>query len=296
MSYVKSFAIGHGDMYYICHGSDNFTIIDCSIPDDREGSILSELKTQSANKSVVRFISTHPDQDHLRGLVEFDDSLGLLNFYVVKNSTVKSTETADFVRYKELRDGTKAFYLYRGCNRRWMNQSDDDRKTSGIEILWPIVSDTDYKSALVDAASGMTPNNISCVVRYALNEGPSMIWMGDLETDFMEKIQDKVDLPETDILFAPHHGRDSGKVPNKWLEDVNPGLIVIGEAPSEYLNYYSGYNVVTQNSCGDILFDCVERKARIYVGDRAYSTGSDFLDDEGLDHEHGLYYLGTLPC
>jgi hypothetical protein len=177
-----------------------------------------------------------------------------------------------------------------------MNQSDDERKTSGLEIVWPGLTDPDYMSALADAAAGMTPNNISCIVRYAVHEGPSMIWMGDLETDFMEKLQDKVTLPETDILFAPHHGRDSGKVPRKWLEDMNPGLVVIGEAPSEYLNYYFGYNVMTQNSCGDILFDCVEHKARIYVGVRAYSTGSNYLDDEGLDHNHGLYYLGSLPC
>lgn len=36
MSIIKSYAIGNGDMYYIRHNSDNFTIIDCSMPDDRE--------------------------------------------------------------------------------------------------------------------------------------------------------------------------------------------------------------------------------------------------------------------
>jgi len=41
MSIVKSFAIGNGDMYYIRHGSDNFSIIDCSVPTDRAGSILA---------------------------------------------------------------------------------------------------------------------------------------------------------------------------------------------------------------------------------------------------------------
>ena len=29
MSIVKSFSVGNGDMFYINHGSDNFTIIDC---------------------------------------------------------------------------------------------------------------------------------------------------------------------------------------------------------------------------------------------------------------------------
>ena len=29
MSIVKSFSVGEGDMYYIVHNTDNFTVIDC---------------------------------------------------------------------------------------------------------------------------------------------------------------------------------------------------------------------------------------------------------------------------
>jgi len=29
MSIIKSFAVGNGDMFYIKHNSDNFSIIDC---------------------------------------------------------------------------------------------------------------------------------------------------------------------------------------------------------------------------------------------------------------------------
>jgi glyoxylase-like metal-dependent hydrolase (beta-lactamase superfamily II) len=96
MSIIKSFAVGNGDMYYIRHGSDNFTIIDCSLPDDREGAILAELQAQSRDKGIKRFISTHPDQDHIRGLVELDDVLTLLNFYCVQNTATKGSKTLDF--------------------------------------------------------------------------------------------------------------------------------------------------------------------------------------------------------
>jgi hypothetical protein len=101
-------------------------------------------------------------------------------------------------------------------------------------------------------------------------------------------------LPKVDVLFAPHHARASGKVPHGWLEQLDPGLIIIGEAPSEYLDYYSGYDIITQNSAGDLMFDCVEGKARIYAGSHTYVA--DCLEDEGLDHSHGLYYVGTLGC
>jgi beta-lactamase superfamily II metal-dependent hydrolase len=293
VSIVKSFAIGLGDMYYVQHNSDNFTIIDCSLPDERSGSILAELKTQSKDKGITRFVSTHPDQDHISGLELLDDTLPILNFYCVKNAAKKSTETTDFKRYRQLHDDTKkAFYLSRECTRRWMNQSDDDRKQSGIDILWPILGNEDHESALVDAANGMTPNNISCIVKYSINEGATFLWMGDLHADFMEKIKDNFTMPKVDVLFAPHHGRNSGKVPSEWLEQMDPGLIVVGEAPSEHLHYYPGYNTLTQNSCGDALFDCVRGKIRIYLADHAYAV--DYLDDEGLDHEHGLYYVGTL--
>ena len=293
MSLVKSFAIGNGDMYYIRHGSDNFTVIDCSLPADREGSILAEIATQSKDKGIRRFISTHPDQDHISGLVELDDHWPIRNFYCVKNAAAKESPTQAFERYCSLRDDLKkAFYLYKGCTRKWMNQDGDGRSSAGLNVLWPVTNDPDFKSALADAAAGMTPNNISCIVKYSLKGGASMLWMGDLETDFMEKIEDNVDIPTVDILFAPHHGRDSGKVPVAWLEEMDPGLIVIGEAPSEYLNYYAGYNIITQNSSGDLLFDCQAGKTHIYAGDNAYEV--DFLTDEGLDHSHGLYYIGTL--
>jgi len=293
MSLVKSFAIGNGDMYYIRHGSDNFTIIDCNLPEERSGSILAEIATQSKDKGITRFISTHPDQDHISGLTELDETIGILNFYCVANQAAKKNPTTDFKHYCKLRDDPKkAFYLYKGCSRRWMNKSDDTRGQAGIDILWPVLTDADYKSALGDAASGLPPNNISCVVQYSLKDGVTMLWMGDLETDFMEEIEAKVGIPKVDILFAPHHGRDSGKVPTAWLEAMNPGLIVIGEAPSEYLNYYRGYDIITQNSTGDILFDCVTGKVHVYVDDHTYVA--ECLDDEGLDHKHGLYYVGTL--
>ncbi|MCW3843528.1 MBL fold metallo-hydrolase [Micromonospora yasonensis] len=295
MPTIKSFAIGNGDMYYIRHGSDNFTIIDCSLPPERAGSILAEISTQSKDKGITRFISTHPDQDHIGGLVDLDDHIGIRNFYCVKNAATKEDPTADFNRYCSLRDDTKkAFYLYKGCTRRWMNQHSAERGSAGLSVLWPETSDPDFNSALADAAAGMSPNNISCILQYTVNDGPRMLWMGDLETDFMEKIEAKVTLPKVDILFAPHHGRTSGKVPRAWLEQMDPGLVVIGEAPSEYLHYYDGYNSITQNSCGDILFETDTNKVHIYVGDNAYSV--NFLDDESLDHSDGLYYIGTLEC
>lgn len=50
MSTVKSLAIGNGDMFYIGHGSENFTIIDCCLSEDNKSLIVKELKAQFENK------------------------------------------------------------------------------------------------------------------------------------------------------------------------------------------------------------------------------------------------------
>ena len=42
MSIVKSFSVGYGDMFYIKHGSENFTVIDCYIDDENEDDNLMD--------------------------------------------------------------------------------------------------------------------------------------------------------------------------------------------------------------------------------------------------------------
>ena len=290
MSIIHSYAVGNGDMFSIRHNTDNCTIIDCSISEDNEDWLLGEIDKQSKGKDVVRFISTHPDQDHLMGLTKLDDHIGILNFYVVKNEATKDEETDDFERYKMLRDGDKAFYLYKGCSRMWMNESNEERGGSGINIHWPVTSNEEFKAQLEDAAEGKSPNNISPVITYSLKDGVKIAWFGDLEAEFMEKIEEEITWPDVDILFAPHHGRESGKIPASMLAVMDPKIVVIGEAPSKNLNYYGGYNTITQNSAGSIYFECVKSWVHIYVGSSTYSV--DFLEDKGADSYK--YYLGSL--
>jgi len=172
VSFVISHAVGNGDMFSIQHNSDNFTIIDCCISDDNREWIMRELNRQSEGKGIQRFISTHPDQDHIMGLEYLDDTRKILNFYCVKNKATKDEETNDFKRYFELRDhDKKAFYLYKGCSRKWMNESDEERTTAGINIYWPVLDNLDFKSALQEAADGKSPNNISPVITYAVKNG-----------------------------------------------------------------------------------------------------------------------------
>ena len=294
MSIIKSLSVGNGDMFYIKHGSSNFTIIDCNMDDTNREMITDEIISESSGKDIKRFISTHPDEDHIHGLKYLDDKIGIVNFYCVANEATKEDESEDFIKYKELRDSEKAFYIYRECSRCWMNRNDEEKKygSSGINILWPIREDENYKSELENVKNGESPNNISPIIKYSLNEGVNVLWFGDLENSFMEKIKDTIELPEADIIFAPHHGRKSGKIPKEWMESINPKIVIIGEAPSEKINYLSGYNTITQNTAGNIILDCDKGMVDIYVTNENYSV--DFLEKNDKSDNYSGKYIGTL--
>lgn len=293
MSIIRSYSVGNGDMFFIKHNSDNFTIIDCCMDDLTEDVIVQDLKNHSSDKQITRFISTHPDDDHIRGLAFLHKKMNPLNFYCVKNRATKPEETEDFNQYCALRDdATRAFYLTRGCSRKWLNQDSEERGSAGLHVLWPITTNEYYQEELAKAAEGECFNNISTILTYALAGGARFAWMGDLECDFMEKVKNEITLSPLDVLFAPHHGRESGTVPSEWLGQMDPHIVIIGEAPSEHLNYYDGYNTITQNSAWDITLDCVTGKTHIYVSNSDYSV--DFLDNECLPNSDYGKYLGTL--
>ena len=295
MSVIKSISVGNGDMFYIKHASSNFTIIDCNMDDSNKKEITDEIIEESKEKDITRFISTHPDEDHIHGLKHLDDQIGIVNFYCVENEATKSEETEDFKHYCELRDSEKkAFHIYRECSRCWMNKDDKEKQygSSGIFILWPIVDNDDYKEELSNVKNGKSPNNISPIIKYSLQDGVTVLWFGDLEEEFMEKNKDVIKLPKADIIFAPHHGRSSGKIPKEWMEDIDPKIVVIGEAPSDKINYLSGYNTITQNTAGNIIFDCYSNNVDIYVSNENYAV--DFLKNKEKSDKLNETYIGTL--
>lgn len=100
------------------------------------------------------------------------------------------------------------------------------------------------------------------------------MWLGDLETQFMEDIADSIELQKTTVVFAAHHGRKSGKIPNSWLKVLDPQIIVLGEAPERHLHFYTKYSKIQQNEAGDITFECVGNKVNMYCSEKVDLSGS----------------------
>jgi hypothetical protein len=79
-----------------------------------------------------------------------------------------------------------------------------------------------------------------------------------MHKDFIEVIQTELQISKTNLVFAPHHGRRTGRIPKSLLQRLSPEIIVIGEGATEHLDYYAGYNTITQNSAGDVIFECLQ--------------------------------------
>lgn len=227
--------------------------------------------------------------------MEYDDKFGILNFYRVDNNTTKNdTETDDFKMYKKLRDDSKkSFELKKGCKRKWMNESDNERDGAGLYCLWPITDDDLYKEALETAADGGSPNNISPAIKYLVGKF-SFLWMGDMETDMQEEFDKKVTNTHETIVFAPHHGRKTGHIPKSLMDKLTPKLVIVGEAPSDELDYYSGYNTITQNTAGDILFETNGDYLDIFVSEDGYNKTDGMVTNANHDSHDGMKYLGSI--
>ena len=274
MSIVKSYSFPEGDirgdMFYIKHGSRNFTVIDCYLKDGdgnnaRKDEIIKEIKNESAGR-VCRFISTHPDNDHIAGIEYLDDSWEITNFYAVDNNRPTDDNDDSLTRYHWLL-ANKNFAIKRGIRRAWLNETNDENGCSGINFMWPDLENEKFKQALKLVSEGKEVNNICPIFTYSIENGATYMWMGDLETEMQQAYYDeyKNNIPQVDILFQPHHGRKSGAVPNDLLEALNPKLIIIGNAPSEHIDYGDSRQTITQNAAGDIRFENDGKEVHIYT-------------------------------
>lgn len=307
MSIVKSFSFPkgetRGDMFYIKHFTDSFTIIDYYLLDDskypennRQKEIIDEIIEQSKGR-IRRFISTHPDNDHIAGIEVLFRHWPTDNFYAVANNIPSDEEDASLSEYIELKSKHN-YAIHRGIKRCWLNDANNEHGSSGINFHWPVLTNESFKDALDDVSKGKNVNNICPIITYSINNGPSYMWMGDLETDMQQEYYDTTDdIPQVNILFQPHHGRESGSVPQGLLDVLNPQLIIIGNAPSEHIDYGDARMTITQNTSGDLLFENDGKYIHIYSQNKVDNLPSclkKYLSRVGTYYPGTSYYCGSL--
>jgi competence protein ComEC len=307
--------VNPGDCSIIQHNSGRVSVIDvcCGYTDE---SVLEKiLRTAQGNfrhgdyptnpieylkrlvvKDVWRFISTHPDMDHLDGFHALGSAFPIGNFW---HSGVRRDKPpfggtrykeADWDYYVKVRDNQarvnsairQAGDLFPYANQK----ADEGSRIDGLYILAP-----DQK--LVDRAMQTDDMNDASYVILYRSAGGRILFTGDAHDDTFDYVLKYYadDIKNCSVLIAPHHGRKSDRE-HDFLDVVKPGLTLFGYAPSEHLAYGAYRSrklpVLTSTEAGDIVLECEEKTIRVYVENIHCEV------DVQRKNSQGYYYHGEI--
>lgn len=200
------------------------------------------------NKTIFRYIQTHPDMDHMRGLTALlDHGFEIINFWDTDNTKdtpdfrkVFDNDKTDWETYQKLRrgEGAKSLIKNRAEAGVFWNRGDSHGDLGdGIEILSPT---PDIARA---ANANDKHNNHSYVLRITY-AGISIILGGDSESEIWDDLVNTYGAGlKCHVLKASHHGRDSGyHQPAVKLMDPELTVVSVGKKPPtdashKYTNY-----------------------------------------------------------
>lgn len=275
--------VGHGDCAIIEHHSGRITMIDINnsqtLDDDSDREIaesynisglnhllrksaslnyLSEAgysisltdpveyyKTYIGNKQIFRYIQTHPDLDHMRGLKRLSqEDIKIWNFW----DTNHNKKTVDFKNdddeehwneYQRLRSGQNVAVLnyFSGDQTKYFNMGDNNTRGDNLWILAPT-------KELKDSANKNSDINGHSYVLWFEYAGIKVVFGGDATEAVWESIHNKYGKNlKCNILKASHHGRDSGYY-QPAVEAMSPDytIVSVGKKPeSDASNKYRNY-------------------------------------------------------
>lgn len=176
---------------------------------------ITYLKERVGTQNIFRFIISHPDMDHLDGIQDLFSEFKILNTWDTSNNKCIDSNAffagynkEDWKFYTQLRDGkiasTTRLTNYDNESALYWNE---DR----IRILCP------SRELVTRANSYKDYNDASYVLLYTVPKRGGGIWKvvfaGDSDNHSWEHILQhyKDEVSNVDVLFAPHHGRDSNR-------------------------------------------------------------------------------------
>jgi len=232
--------------------------------------------------SVFRFVSTHPDMDHLDGLNALFNGKTVTNFW---HSGIYRPEPAfglgcpykreDWTRYVNLTAGRVQGTTVK--QRRYGDPffpyaSQDAGGTGQGDQLYILAPD----DALVRAAEQDEDINEASYVLGMTTSAGVAILPGDAHDRTLEHViqTQRPYVSNCALLLAPHHGRHSGR-DDAFLDVLRPRLTLMGCADSEHMGYESwsrrGLKYMTNNQAGNIRVDFDGAAMRVWVENQSYA-------------------------
>ena len=327
MSVIHLLNVKNGDCSIFEHASGRRTMIDISagnIDDEssvtksmREGLSISKpkgnygmcnkptnpinyFKHMIGKRSLFRFISTHPDMDHLDGFNRLANEISIGNFWDSGARKAKPDFKGspyyeeDWDRYVNIRDGKEngVTTLYKLSDARFQYANLNDEGNSGSDGLYILAPNQE----LVDNANKTEDfNDCSYVILYK-SLGGNVIIAGDAHDktwDYILKYHGD-DINNCKFLLAPHHGRKSDRN-YRFLDIMKPKLTLFGCAPSEHLAYSAWTNrklvYVTQNQCGNMVFQTRDGNLDVYIQNEKFAKE---VCQATFQIDVGYFYICTL--
>ena len=203
---VCFFDVGQGDSIFIETPNRKQILIDGG-PDK---TILEKLNKAMPfyDRTIDLFILTHPDADHITGLVS------ALEYYDVKYILTSGiqNETAVYKKWRDLiREKNIPLILAQSGQKIFLDQD------IFLEIIWP-------EQSLIESFSKPT-NNASVVGRLVYGDIEFLL-TGDIEKKVEQHLISQNLNLESDIFKVPHHGSKTSSNYN-FIKMINPQISVI---------------------------------------------------------------------
>jgi len=237
---VVFFDIGQGDSIFI-ETSDGFQILIDGGPDL---TILEKLGKEMPfyDRAIDLIILTHPDHDHLFGLLE------VLKRYDVENIlwTGVIKDTAEWKEWKKLIEQEGANIIIAEAGQKIVLS-----ENIYLSIIYPFAN--------LQGQEVKQVNDTSVVAELVFND-VSFLFTGDISKKIERQLADKyIDL-ESDVLKVAHHGSKTSSC-LEFIEAVSPDIAVIsvgenswGHPNQEVLSNLEqfGIQILTTRNYGDI--------------------------------------------
>jgi len=210
---------------------------------------LAFLKSMYPNRAIFRYIQSHPDLDHMRGLAALLGSgIEIVNFWDTDHDKIpefqSDNDRVDWGAYQRVRNGeagVRVLRLFRGEKGSFWNQGGTPTDFGdGIEVLSPTPE-------LVKAAraDGNT-NNLSYVLKIAY-AGINIILGADAEENaWASMVRHYGAALKCHVLKASHHGRDSG-YHQETVKLMNPEYTVVSVGKKPETDASNKYRRYTRN-------------------------------------------------